>query len=213
MINTNAQLPIHVRDALPEAAQTRFRLVATEVTGPPDYAKAWSDIKKNWVKGKDGKYVRKPEEEAEECEEMEKTLPPDDDFTVVKVDKSLGLVFGWAIICKKDGKDYYDLNIDKNGERVPEHIPEASMLESAADFMENSRLAKEMHGGNGQGTFVFAFPLTTDIAKAMGIVTKHTGLMVAMKPNPEMLAKFLSGELTGFSIGGSRVKSREVEHA
>jgi hypothetical protein len=35
---------------------------------------------------------------------------------VLKVDESLGLVLGWAIVCKKDGCDYFDLQED--------HIPE-----------------------------------------------------------------------------------------
>jgi hypothetical protein len=135
----------------------------------------------------------------------------DDEVRIVKVDKALGLVFGWAIVCKQSGKDYYDLNIDSNGKRVPEHIPEGAMLEAASDFMQKSRVHKEMHSGDARGTVVFAFPLTTDIAKAMGIETKNTGLLVAMKPDAEMLAKYASGELTGFSIGGSRVKVREHE--
>lgn len=133
------------------------------------------------------------------------------DVRVAKVDPGLGLVFGYAIICKRDGKDYYDLNRDENGERVPEHIPEQSMLEAAIDFAENSRVAKEMHSGDPAGSVVFAFPLTTDIAKALNIQTNTTGLLIAMKPGPDMLAKFKSGELTGFSIGGSRIKSREHE--
>lgn len=133
------------------------------------------------------------------------------DARVVKVDKSLGLVFGWAIVCKQAGKDYYDLNIDNNGKRVPEHIPESAMLEAASSFMEHHRVAKEMHEGEQQGTVVFAFPMTTDIAKSLGIETNTTGLLIAMKPNKEMLGRFSSGELTGFSIGGSRVKSREYE--
>lgn len=133
------------------------------------------------------------------------------DATVVKVDKNLGLVFGWAIICKKDGEDYYDLNIDKSGERVPEHIPESSMLAAASDFMENGRVAKEMHNGKAKGSVVFAFPLTTEIAKAMGIKTKVTGLMIAMKPSKELLKKFASGELKGFSIGGKRLTSKMLD--
>lgn len=128
---------------------------------------------------------------------------------VVKVDKSLGLVFGWAIVCKQNGKDYYDLNIDHGGERVPEHIPESAMLKAASEFMEHHRVAREMHAGDQQGTVVFAFPMTTDIAKSLGIETKVTGLLIAMKPGPAMLEKFVSGALKGFSIGGSRVKSRE----
>lgn len=122
---------------------------------------------------------------------------------VIKVDASLGLVFGWAIVCKVDGEDYFDLQGD--------NIPEESMLEAAADFMANSRVAKEMHAGDEQGTVVFAFPLTTDVAKAFGITTKKTGLLIGMKPNSTMLQKFVSGELKGFSIGGSRITDEEVQ--
>lgn len=135
------------------------------------------------------------------------------DVHLAKVDPSLGLVFGWAIVCKRKGEDYYDLNIDPDGERVPEHVPESSMLEAATDFMENSRIAKEMHDGDPQGSVVFAFPMTTEIAKSLGIKTDTTGLLIAMKPGPAMLEKFKKGELTGFSIGGSRVKSRVVNDA
>lgn len=121
---------------------------------------------------------------------------------VIKVDSSLGLVFGWAVICKEDNVDYYDVQGD--------HIPEDSMLDASADFMLHSRIAKEMHTGDEQGTVMFAFPLTTEIAKAFGIVTKKTGLMIGMKPNAEMLAKFVSGELKGFSIGGNRIVDEAV---
>ena len=83
------------------------------------------------------------------------------------------------------------------------------MLKSALDFMENSQVAREMHGKTPEGqrkqagTVVFAFPLTADIAKALDIETSTTGLLIAVKPDATMLAKFKSGELTGFSIGGS----------
>ena len=70
-------------------------------------------------------------------------------------------------------------------------------------------MAGEMHK-NGKvekveerGAVLFALPLTTDIAKSLGIETKKTGLIIAVKPDADMLAKFKSGELTGFSIGGS----------
>ena len=117
---------------------------------------------------------------------------------VLKVDESHGIVLGWAIVCKKDGCDYFDLQED--------NIPEASMLSAAVDFMQNSRMAKEMHSGEARGTVIFAFPLTEDIAKAFGIETRTTGLMIAIKPHDDaMLAKFRNGELTGFSIGGHRI--------
>ena len=133
-----------------------------------------------------------------------------DDFNMktefCKVDDSLGIVLGWAIVCKQDGQEYYDLHGD--------HIPEDAMLEASVDFMENSRVAKDMHRQDGElpGSVVFAFPMTEDIAKAFNIETNKTGLMIAMKPDsPEILEKFRSGEYTGFSIGGKRVEDEEIE--
>ncbi len=123
--------------------------------------------------------------------------------TVFKVDAKLGLVMGFGIVCKEDGEPYFDLQGD--------HIPEESMLKASLDFMENSQIAKEMHQGEQAGTVVFAFPLTGDIAKSFDIQTKRTGLMIAMKPEPEMLKRFQSGELTGFSIGGSRLEDEDVD--
>lgn len=121
---------------------------------------------------------------------------------VTKYDENLGLVFGWAIVCKQNGEPYFDLQGD--------HIPEDAMLKAAADFMSHSRTAKEMHAGDPVGSVVFAFPLTEDIAKSMDIGSKQTGFMIAMKPTPEIVAKFKSGEYTGFSIGGKRLQDEKV---
>jgi len=121
---------------------------------------------------------------------------------VVKVDEGLGLVFGFAIICKRDGKDYFDLQDD--------HIPEDAMMDAAADFMLHSRMSKDMHEGDQDGAIVFAFPLTTDVAKALDIVTSQTGLLIAMKPSAGVLAKYKDGTYTGFSIGGKRLKDETV---
>ncbi len=122
---------------------------------------------------------------------------------VAKVDEALGVVFGWAIISKQDGEDYFDLQGD--------HIPEEAMLVAATDFMKNSREAKDMHRGEEVGSVLFAFPLTEDIAKSLSIETKTTGLLIGMKPNADVLEKFKSGEYTGFSIGGSRIKDEVVD--
>lgn len=117
---------------------------------------------------------------------------------ILKVDESLGLVFGFAIICKEDGEPHFDLQAD--------HIPEHVMLKGSTDFMKSDRVAKEMHRGDQVGEIVFAFPLTTDIAKSLDIQTKRTGLLIAMQPDdPEVLRKFANGEYTGFSIGGTAV--------
>lgn len=125
------------------------------------------------------------------------------------VNADLGLVLGWAIICKEDGEPYYDLNIDWEGEhagkRVPEHIPEGTMLKGALDFaLTPDRPGNEMHAGPETGSFPFVWPLTDEIAKAMGITCKRTGLMVGYYPEASVLAKFKSGEYTGFSIEGFR---------
>lgn len=120
---------------------------------------------------------------------------------VAKVDESLGLVFGFAIVSKIDGEPYIDVQGD--------HIPEEAMLKAATDFMENRRVAKEMHDGDQVGDILFAFPLTQEIAKSLAIETRATGLLIAMKPNPEVLQKFKSGEYTGFSIGGARITDEE----
>ena len=117
--------------------------------------------------------------------------------TVVKVasvNEPLGLVIGFAVICKIAGEDYHDLAGD--------HISEEEMLSAALDFAENSRVAKEMHQGEPQGSVPMLFPLTTDIVKALGLTSEQTGLIIAMKPAPDLLAKFTSGELTEFSLGG-----------
>lgn len=123
---------------------------------------------------------------------------------ITKVDDELGLVLGWGIICKKDGDEYFDLQDDS--------VTEEAMLEAAVDFMEHSRVAKEMHRGGPRGTVVFAFPMTTEIAKAFGFDTGGTtGLLIGMRPDARMLKRFKSGELTGFSIGGKCLGSEAVE--
>jgi hypothetical protein len=119
-------------------------------------------------------------------------------FKVSGVDDGLGLVFGWGIVCTEDGKPYFDVH--KN------HIPEDAMVEAVTDFMKNSRGAGEQHERMDAGTVVHSFPLTAEIASAMGIGTDKTGWMIAMAPDPAMLAKFKSGELTGFSIGGTHLE-------
>ena len=115
---------------------------------------------------------------------------------VCKVDDELGLVIGWAVISTIKGEPYFDTQGD--------HIPDVVMLKMATHFMENVRAAKEMHAGPTIGKYVFAWPMTADIAKAMGVATPQTGLMVGMKPDSDaILQKFRDGTYTGFSIGGS----------
>ncbi len=112
---------------------------------------------------------------------------------VAKVDDELGLVFLWAFTSTNaDGSDYYDLQ----GDSVTDFV------KAAADFMEGARAVDTMHDGKQSGSVVFAMPMTPEIAKAFGVDTKQSGLMVAIKPSPDDLAKFKSGEFTGVSIAG-----------
>lgn len=130
---------------------------------------------------------------------------------VIKTSDELGLVFGLAIVCLEDGKPYFDSYGD--------HVPEDVMLKHAADFMANSRISTDMHArADGKpvqdGSVVFAFPFTTEIAKSLGIETvKRTGLLIGMKPSPAVFKKFKSGEYTGFSIGGFRGVDEPVKDA
>lgn len=131
-------------------------------------------------------------------------------FKVSGVDAGLGLVFGWGIICKdENGAEYTDTQGNS--------VPEDAMVHATTDFMKSSRVHGDMHvrGTTPQltaGMVVHSFPLTTDIAKAMGIETKRTGWMVATAPDPAMLAKFVDGAAgkaggyTGFSIGGEHLE-------
>ena len=128
----------------------------------------------------------------------------------LKFDEELGLVFGFAIISKVNGEPFFDVQGD--------HIPEDAMLKAATDFMENSRMAGEMHTRDEEdnpivkGSIVFAWPMTTEIAKAFEMETSRTGLMIAMKPeDDDVLQKFKRGDFTGFSIGGLRGEDEEVE--
>lgn len=120
---------------------------------------------------------------------------------VLKVDQSLGLVFGWALVSKVDGEDYFDTQND--------HVPEEALMKAALDFAD-LRVGKEMHTGDQCGSIPFIFPLTTDVAKSLNIETNTTGLLIAMKPSADVLAKYESGEYTGFSIGGQRIQDEVI---
>lgn len=113
---------------------------------------------------------------------------------VAKLNDELGLVFGWALTTKAAGQDYYDLHGD--------NILEEDLIKVAAEYLAAGAPTDEMHDEEPDGRVVFAMPLTAEVAKAFGIDTDTHGLMVAIKPSPEVFAKFKSGELTGFSIGG-----------
>lgn len=136
-----------------------------------------------------------------------------------QISDELGIVVGWAITCTKDGADYYDLNVDRDGEhqgeRIPEHIDHSEMMKAALDFAEATEApGNVMHAGPDVGKFVFLFPFDNDIYKALFGVSHDapiTGLAVGYKPPPDVLAKFKSGELRGFSIEGWHENSELID--
>ncbi|MCP4161569.1 MAG: hypothetical protein GY760_15965 [Deltaproteobacteria bacterium] len=114
---------------------------------------------------------------------------------IIKVDSEQGIVYGWAIVSKIDGEEYFDLQ--------DEHIPETIMLKATSDFMHDVRSIKNMHMGEDTGIVVHSFPMTKEIKKSFGIECSYTGWMVGVKPmSKETLDKFKKGIYTGFSIGG-----------
>jgi Putative phage serine protease XkdF len=124
-------------------------------------------------------------------------------YQVTKIDEELGVIFGWGIVSSVDGEPYFDSQGD--------WIPDDSMLKASTEFMVDIRIGKEMHAGEQAGTIVHSLPLTSDLAEAFGIECDRTGWIVGFKPHSaELLEKFRSGEYTGFSIGGNRVKDEYV---
>lgn len=127
---------------------------------------------------------------------------------IIKVDRRLGIAFGFAIICKeiKDGKveDYYDLQGD--------NIPEDVMLKAACEFaLSESRVGKVQHDKESRqgkvADVAFVFPLTEDVAKGLGIQTERYGLLIGYKPTDmSVLDDIEKGIYTGFSLGGDGIR-------
>ncbi len=120
---------------------------------------------------------------------------------VEKVDE-LGIVFGFGIVCTKDGEDYFDTD--------DQHFPDDEMLASTAAYMSGDRIAKEGHRGEAIGQVIFGFPLTQDIAKAMDITSRRSGFIIGMRPRSDILEKFRSGDLNDFSMGGGAAELEDV---
>ena len=118
------------------------------------------------------------------------------------ISDELGVVFGFAMTSKINGQDYTDTQ--------GHQLDESAMLKAALGYAESARAAKEQHKREGAGSVPFVFPLTSEIAAALGISTARHGVLIGMKPDAAMLAKFKSGELTGFSIAGTLHKYEEV---
>ena len=127
-------------------------------------------------------------------------IDSNEEFGFVKADKKHGVVFGIAIVTKSNGKPYVDIQGD--------HIPDEAMLDGAVEFMKSQRQLGIEHKQMGQGTVLFAMPLTEDIKKSFNIECPYNGLIIGVKPeNPKVVEMFENGQMKGFSIGGSANKA------
>ncbi len=127
------------------------------------------------------------------------------------VDQKLGLVFAKAIVCTIDGEPYYDLgSLDDDGNAYADHVSPEEMTKAVTDFMQSARITDVMHDEQPDGVVVHSMPWTADVAKAFGEpAPKVEAWLVAFKPDATTFAKFVSGEFTGVSIGGTAYREKE----
>jgi cation transport regulator len=186
---SNKELPENIRNNLPEKAQDIWRNTfnsAFDKNKDEESAmkQAWGAVKNaGYSKDESGNWELKKAENIfkAQCE-------------VTGVDGQLGIVFGWGMVTDIDGQPYYDLD--------DLHINSEVMVKATSQFMEGQRTSNDMHTSRDVGIVVHSFPLSQDIAKAMGVSSRISGWMVGVKPSKDLLEKFISGEYTGFSIEG-----------
>ncbi len=125
-------------------------------------------------------------------------------FEVIKADAEQRIVWGWASVSTENG----ELVTDSQGDIIETN----EMVKMANDFMLDVRLAKAMHQGEGVGEFIHSFPVTKELADALGIETTREGWVVGMKVHDDDTWEAVKrGEFSGFSIGGRAGKREPVE--
>lgn len=129
---------------------------------------------------------------------------------ILKVDDALGVVFGYAIVCReKDDQGNWVDHYDTQGH----HIPESEMLKASVEFAQQQaltkRASKDMHEGDDIQEVVQMLAITEELAKALDWDIKKTGLVIALKPTADVLALYKADPAsapdfrTGFSMGGT----------
>jgi len=115
---------------------------------------------------------------------------------VAKVDTDRRLVFGWGQVVTKNGEELFDSD--------NQSIPKSVALDGWLEFAKGTRMLKQMHAGEPRGMVPFIFPMFDEVLKSLGIEPiGQEGIAVgAYVEDDETLAKFDSGDFTGFSIGG-----------
>lgn len=116
---------------------------------------------------------------------------------MIKVSAQQRLVFGWGMVCTKNGELYFDTD----NQAVPEDVA----LQAWKEFMlSGQRTLKAMHAGVEVGQVIFAFPMLTDIAKSLGFENlPQTGILAGVYvEDDDVLQKYVTEVYKGFSIGG-----------
>lgn len=129
---------------------------------------------------------------------------------ICKTDTGLGLIFGWAQVSlertEKGLEPFFDSDND--------HFAESGLVEAWDGLMTAGRVLKANHRGEQVGEVVFAMPFTEELAKSFGFDTDtipKTGVMVGVRPQPDIFEKYASGEWDSFSVGGSIVEMEESD--
>ena len=129
-------------------------------------------------------------------EPIAKTVGYDEHRTrIVKIDKSRRIVYGWANVITESGVPVEDAD---------EHIIRpGELVKFTTEFMIGDRIGKTNHAGDPTHMVVHSFPLTYELAKALGIETPDEGWLVGVYVHDaDTMARVESGDLVAFSIGG-----------
>lgn len=122
---------------------------------------------------------------------------------ISKVIEGRRLVFGWGSVCtKRDASGVFVQYRDTDGDEFPEDVT----LDGWLEYAKGDRVLDSMHDEKRVGIVPFIFPMTSDVAEALGLLDalQQTGILVgAYIEDDQILADFQSGKLEGFSMGGA----------
>lgn len=123
---------------------------------------------------------------------------------ILKIDNDKRVVYGWASVVKRDGEPVTDYQGDI--------IPPDEIEKAAHAYVQNFRVGKEKHSGDQVASLVESFVVNPAsfgaLMKSMGLPAPNPlpieGWWVGYKVSDDNVWKRIkSGELKGFSIGGS----------
>ena len=231
----NSDLPLGVRNALPDAAQTIFRRAfnSQEKDGLSEersFRSAWGAVRNaGYRPGGEGQMWHKLEKQQPGMGDVHVDAPvdgpgkkknrrkkPDNDMehpceAAHKNTDDVKLTVKIEKTVEDQRLVFGWLSIiERNGQPVVDlqgHVIEAAELEAAAyDFTLNSRIVGEMHERLAVGEgLVESMVFTKEKQDTLGIDLGQIGWWVGFKVDADVFAKIKSGELAAFSIGGKAV--------